>query len=194
MLHLNRGAKGWQDREFREFPDLLRPSDLLVVNNTRVFPARLYGHRSGERAQPVSPHNPAARDFLPRTGRSAADTAGFGRSERMGMPSATGAEDRGGREAPFWRSGRIGSRGHRTRQLRGAAHPVCSDRRVLCASGAGRSCAATALYCPRGPGGGSGPVSDRLCPPARLGGGADRGPALYAGDSGADSRAQDSGS
>ena len=64
MLHLNRGAKSWQDREFREFPDLLRPSDLLVVNNTRVFPARLYGHRSGERAQPVSPHNPAARDFL----------------------------------------------------------------------------------------------------------------------------------
>jgi S-adenosylmethionine:tRNA ribosyltransferase-isomerase len=29
-----------------------------------VFPARLYGHRSGQRAQPLSPHNPAARDFL----------------------------------------------------------------------------------------------------------------------------------
>ena len=34
------------------------------MNNTRVFPARLYGHRSGQRAQPLSPHNPAARDFL----------------------------------------------------------------------------------------------------------------------------------
>jgi len=34
------------------------------VNNTRVFPARLYGHRSGQRAQPLSPHNPAARNFL----------------------------------------------------------------------------------------------------------------------------------
>ncbi len=54
----------WQDRSFREFPDLLRSDDLLVVNNTRVFPARLYGHRSGQRAQPLSPHNPAARDFL----------------------------------------------------------------------------------------------------------------------------------
>jgi S-adenosylmethionine:tRNA ribosyltransferase-isomerase len=47
---------------------LLRPDDLLVVNNTRVFPARLYGHRSGrrnlDRAQPLSPQNPAARDFL----------------------------------------------------------------------------------------------------------------------------------
>ncbi|MGA2965269.1 MAG: tRNA preQ1(34) S-adenosylmethionine ribosyltransferase-isomerase QueA [Terriglobales bacterium] len=54
----------WQDGNFREFPDLLRPDDLLVLNNTRVFPARLYGHRSGQRAQPLAPRNPAARDFL----------------------------------------------------------------------------------------------------------------------------------
>jgi S-adenosylmethionine:tRNA ribosyltransferase-isomerase len=64
MLHLDRRAATQQDRMFREFPDLLRPDDLLVVNNTRVFPARLYGHRSGRRAQPLSPHNPATRDFL----------------------------------------------------------------------------------------------------------------------------------
>jgi len=78
LLHLNRPSLNrlnsdrlnndrlgsWQDRTFREFPDLLRSDDLLVVNNTRVFPARLYGHRSGQRAQPLSPHNPAARDFL----------------------------------------------------------------------------------------------------------------------------------
>ncbi len=74
LLHLNRQninrrPGSWQnrsfnDRRFREFPGLLRPDDLLVVNNTRVFPARLYGHRSGQRAQPLSPHNPAARDFL----------------------------------------------------------------------------------------------------------------------------------
>lgn len=64
MLHLDRQAGSWQDRMFQEFPDLLRSGDLLVLNNTRVFPARLYGHRSGERAQPVSPHNPASREFL----------------------------------------------------------------------------------------------------------------------------------
>jgi S-adenosylmethionine:tRNA ribosyltransferase-isomerase len=57
-------AGSWQDRQFRDFPDLLQPDDLVVLNNTRVFPARLYGRRSGERAQTVSPHNPAARDFL----------------------------------------------------------------------------------------------------------------------------------
>ena len=64
MLHLDRRTATQQDRKFREFPDLLRHDDLLVVNNTRVFPARLYGHRSGRRAQPLSPRNPAAREFL----------------------------------------------------------------------------------------------------------------------------------
>jgi S-adenosylmethionine:tRNA ribosyltransferase-isomerase len=69
LLHLRRfdalGKHGsWQDRQFREFPELLRPDDLLVLNNTRVFPARLYGHRSGARARSLSPQNPAARDFL----------------------------------------------------------------------------------------------------------------------------------
>ncbi len=57
-------GQSWRDRKFRELPDVLRSDDLVVVNNTRVFPARLYGHRSGQRAQPLSPHNPAARDFL----------------------------------------------------------------------------------------------------------------------------------
>jgi len=63
MLHLQR-AGGHFDRQFRDFPDLLQPGDLVVFNNTRVFPARLYGRRQGARAQPVSPHNPSARDFL----------------------------------------------------------------------------------------------------------------------------------
>ncbi len=52
------------DRQFRDFPDLLRPDDLVVFNDTRVFPARLYGRRSGARAQPVSKRNPAAHGFL----------------------------------------------------------------------------------------------------------------------------------
>ena len=34
-----------QHRVFRELPELLRPGDLLVMNNTRVIPARLYGRR-----------------------------------------------------------------------------------------------------------------------------------------------------
>ncbi len=64
MLCVDRGSGQWSDRLFREFPERLRPGDLLVFNNTRVFPARLYGRRKGARAQPVSTRNPAARDFL----------------------------------------------------------------------------------------------------------------------------------
>src|SRR6202162_4289116 len=65
LNRLNNDRLGsWQDRSLREFPDLLRSDDLLVLNNTRVFPARLYGYRTGQRAQPLSPHNPAATDFL----------------------------------------------------------------------------------------------------------------------------------
>jgi S-adenosylmethionine:tRNA ribosyltransferase-isomerase len=52
------------DRQFRDFPELLHPSDLVVFNNTRVFPARLYGRRGGVRSQAVSPRNPASRNFL----------------------------------------------------------------------------------------------------------------------------------
>ncbi len=64
LLHLNRNSGQLRDSEFRDFPDLLRPDDLVVLNNTRVFPARLFGRRSGSRAQPLSDSNPASRDFL----------------------------------------------------------------------------------------------------------------------------------
>ena len=64
MLRLDRRDGNLEDLRFREFPDLLRPSDLVVFNNTRVLPARLYGRRGGINSQPVSPRNPAARDFL----------------------------------------------------------------------------------------------------------------------------------
>jgi len=64
LLHLCSPAGRFHDKHFRDFPDLLRPDDLLVFNNTRVFPARLYGRRAGLKSQPLSPRNPASRDFL----------------------------------------------------------------------------------------------------------------------------------
>lgn len=47
------GATGvLADRMFRELPDLLRPGDLLVFNDTRVIPARLFGRKaSGGRCE-----------------------------------------------------------------------------------------------------------------------------------------------
>ena len=67
LLHLSADTGRFEDRLFRNFPELLRPNDLVVFNNTRVFPARLYGRREGLRSQALSPDNPASRNFL--TGR-----------------------------------------------------------------------------------------------------------------------------
>ena len=64
MLHVSRDTGTCEDRHFRDFPALLNPGDLVVFNNTRVFPARMYGHRSGSKAQRLSSQNPAFKDFL----------------------------------------------------------------------------------------------------------------------------------
>jgi S-adenosylmethionine:tRNA ribosyltransferase-isomerase len=47
MLALDRATGTCQDRCFRDLPQLLQPGDLLVLNDTRVIPARLFAHRAG---------------------------------------------------------------------------------------------------------------------------------------------------
>src|ERR1039458_10620448 len=43
LLVLHRGSSQVQHRLFRDLPEYLRPGDLLVLNNSRVIPARLRG-------------------------------------------------------------------------------------------------------------------------------------------------------
>src|SRR5215207_4693502 len=45
MLVVRPGAEP-QDRTVRDLPDLLRPGDVLVLNDTKVIPARLFGLRT----------------------------------------------------------------------------------------------------------------------------------------------------
>lgn len=45
LLWLDPQAGSRQDRMFRELPQFVRPGDLLVFNDTRVLPARLYGRK-----------------------------------------------------------------------------------------------------------------------------------------------------
>lgn len=47
MLVVSRQQQRFHDDEFRNFPRYLRPGDCLVLNTTRVFPARLHGRRNG---------------------------------------------------------------------------------------------------------------------------------------------------
>lgn len=47
MLVVDRRGGSWQDRRFAELPEFLKPGDCLVLNDTKVFPARLLGRRAG---------------------------------------------------------------------------------------------------------------------------------------------------
>jgi len=53
MLVLDRATQTQQDSKFGLLPEYLRAGDVVVVNNTRVFPARLIGQRepSGGRVE-----------------------------------------------------------------------------------------------------------------------------------------------
>jgi S-adenosylmethionine:tRNA ribosyltransferase-isomerase len=64
MLLLDRSTGAWEDRQFRELPKLLLGSELIVLNNARVVPARLFGRRAGLRATPPGRKSPAKREFL----------------------------------------------------------------------------------------------------------------------------------
>ncbi len=61
MLVMNRTTGAFQDSSFAALPSLLKPGDLLVLNDSRVIPARLYARRTVVREQ------------------SGASTAGLGR-------------------------------------------------------------------------------------------------------------------
>ncbi|MGD0426979.1 MAG: tRNA preQ1(34) S-adenosylmethionine ribosyltransferase-isomerase QueA [Candidatus Acidiferrales bacterium] len=64
MLLLDKITGAWEDRQFREFPDLLRGDELIILNNARVLPARLFGRRVGIHAEPPGIRNPARHEHL----------------------------------------------------------------------------------------------------------------------------------
>lgn len=46
LLAIKRDTGTISDHHFLDLPRLLKPGDLLVINNTRVVPARLFGHKA----------------------------------------------------------------------------------------------------------------------------------------------------
>jgi S-adenosylmethionine:tRNA ribosyltransferase-isomerase len=67
MLVVDRASRRWEDRTFRELPSYLGSGDCLVLNDSRVFPARLFGHRAGVHALPLGKKNPKRREHLSGT-------------------------------------------------------------------------------------------------------------------------------
>ncbi|MFM8709452.1 MAG: S-adenosylmethionine:tRNA ribosyltransferase-isomerase, partial [Planctomycetia bacterium] len=45
LLHVRRSDGAVAHRQVRDLPQILQAGDLLVVNDTRVVPARLFGRR-----------------------------------------------------------------------------------------------------------------------------------------------------
>ena len=45
LLHLGRQSGSVEHRMFRDLPDILRPGDCLILNDSRVLPARLLGEK-----------------------------------------------------------------------------------------------------------------------------------------------------
>src|SRR3989337_1753456 len=64
MLVVDRAKGRFKDAQFCQLPEFLDAGDLLVLNNSRVLPARLYGRREGLRSQPVGKRNPRRREHL----------------------------------------------------------------------------------------------------------------------------------
>ncbi len=60
MLVLNRNTDTYADEHFTDLPSHLKEGDLLILNDSRVLPARLYATRAGLHTQHNSP-DPAGR-------------------------------------------------------------------------------------------------------------------------------------
>ena len=48
MMVLDKNTGNIEDKHFFDIIDYLKPGDVLVMNDTRVIPARLFGHREGK--------------------------------------------------------------------------------------------------------------------------------------------------
>ena len=64
LLLLDRGSGTWEDRRFCEFASLVRGDEVIVLNNARVFPARLFGRRRGVQARPPGKRSRVRREHL----------------------------------------------------------------------------------------------------------------------------------
>ena len=64
MLLLERSSGRFEDGLFRELPLRLRGDELLVVNNARVIPARLFARRAGVRAESAGKHSHVRKQHL----------------------------------------------------------------------------------------------------------------------------------
>ena len=64
MLVFDRATGAVRDAAFRELPEFLRAGDVLVLNDSRVLPARLFARRAGAKRQESSPEPTGTIEIL----------------------------------------------------------------------------------------------------------------------------------
>ena len=64
MLVLHRAKEEWEDHWFSELPNLVRGDELIVYNNARVIPARLFGRRVGVRSERAGKSRKVRKEHL----------------------------------------------------------------------------------------------------------------------------------
>ncbi len=93
LMVLRRSAETFEHHHFRDLPGLLEPGDLLVVNDTRVMAARLYGRRpdtgGAVEALLVRPFTDTRWEVLFRPGRQAVPGRTFTFETAEGEVAAT---------------------------------------------------------------------------------------------------------
>ena len=160
-------AKTLADRHVRDLPDLLKPGDLLVLNDTRVIPARLVGRRGAAKIE-ATLHKQEAADRWRAFARPAkrlkrGDRIDFGKDVEATLSAEVVEKGEGGEvvlrfdvggDSLFTALDRIG---------RMPLPPY-----IARAAGAGRARPQR--------------LSDDLCAPYGRGRGADRGAAFHADD------------
>ena len=86
MLVLDRATGTYQDNFFRNLPEILRPGDLLILNDSRVIPARLYATRAGLHTQQNSPDPTGRIEILLTQQLAANDWSALVRPSRKVQP------------------------------------------------------------------------------------------------------------
>ena len=63
LMTLDRHTGAWEHHHFYELPDFLNPGDCLILNDSRVLPARLLGQPPGRRLRRRPHHQIRYRGF-----------------------------------------------------------------------------------------------------------------------------------
>ena len=74
MLTMDRVTGALHDSQFAELPSLLRPGDLVVLNESRVIPARLFAQKANPTSHVGAPSMPGAPSFRRLSGERVGST------------------------------------------------------------------------------------------------------------------------